>query len=310
MRLVRNAFLLLSVGLSVLAHAANPLMLNLRPVPLSNGWVISGTITTDGTVGILTAANIIDWNLQVTQTTDMVWTEKDSNALNISGVSSDGKYLSVLTFPNGFQDGGTLFVGRGGGGGGIATNAIVADFTQLSVNLGYVGGMAGWQDELLGLNFVGLNRPNHSNYKAALADPNLPNVFNIRVPQIYPPPFKVTMFGSLTTDGTVGSISPGNLIAWKITARMQQIDTYTPSTTQVMAANGVSFDGAKILVDRAGGQLQIGVPGARPTYVTLADFTDPTRPNGFANYYVGNYGVMGEKVRLIGNGVQFHVVTK
>ncbi len=48
------------------------------------------------------------------------------------------------------------------------------------------------------------------------------------------------------------------------------------------------------------GQLVFGVPGMRPTFVTLADFTDPYYPDGFANYYVGNYGVMGEKTPLVG----------
>ena len=155
-----------------------------------------------------------------------------------------------------------------------------------------------------------MNRPGHGKYRAAVKDPTLPNVCNIRVPQIYPPPFRVTMFGTITTDGTIGLLSPANLIAWRITARMQQMDTYTTGMTQVMAASGVSYDGAQLLVDRAGGQLRIGIPGARPTYLTLADFTDPTRPNGYADYYVGNLGVQGEKTPLIRDGAQYHVVAK
>jgi hypothetical protein len=31
----------------------------------------------------LRAVNILDWNLKVVQTTDLTWTEKDSNNLNI-----------------------------------------------------------------------------------------------------------------------------------------------------------------------------------------------------------------------------------
>jgi len=309
MRITKLLAIILLLCLPV-ASAAAPLVLTIRPTALSNGWQISGTITTDGTVGAITAANILDWNLQVTQTTDLVWTEKDSNDLSISGVTSDGFNLFVSTFPNNFQDGGTLVISRPGGIGQIGTNAIVADFTQLSRNLGYAGGMAGWQDELLGLNFIGLNQRNGRQYRAASLDPGQSNVFRIRVPQISPPPYRVTLFGTITTDGTIGSLVPQNLIAWNITARMQQLTTYTPATTSVMAAIGVSYDGAKLVVAHAAGQFLIGAPGARPTYVTLADFTDPTRPNGFANYYLGNYGVMGEKTPLVGPKVQFYPVAK
>ena len=118
MRFLKLLTLALVVSLSVAASAA-PLVLSLRTVNLSNHWQIRGTITTDGTVGPLSSANIIDWNIQLIQTTDLVWTEADSNDLNIRGASSDGTNILVTTFPDAFQDGGTLYVGRGGGGGQI-----------------------------------------------------------------------------------------------------------------------------------------------------------------------------------------------
>lgn len=52
----------------------------------------------------------------------------------------------------------------------------------------------------------------------------------------------------------------------------------------------------------------IGIGGRRPTYITLADFTDQTYPNGFANYYMGNFGVMGDKVPLVGTRVKTYTV--
>jgi hypothetical protein len=301
--------LFLVLSLSIAASAA-PLVLTVKNLPLTNHWQISGTITTDGALGPLTAANIIDWNLKLIQTTDVVWTEKDSTALNTIAVSSDGNSLLVPTFPNGFSTGGTLVVSRGGGGGQIATSAIVADFTDLSRNLGYFGGMAGYQDELLGLNFVGLNQPNNRQYRAATIDPNKLDTFTIRVPQIFPPPFKVTLFGSITTDGTIGALAPSNLIAWNITGRMQNATTYTPASSAVLYANGISYDGTKLLVAHTGGQLVIGISGARPTYVTLADFTDPARPNGFANYYVGNFGLQGERSPLLNSSDTYYAVGK
>jgi hypothetical protein len=311
MRILRRLLILfLVIGSTFAARAQAPLVLKLKTVQLSNGWSINGTITIDGTIGPLTANNIVDWKLQMVQTSDLTWTERDSNDLNISGVSTDGTTIFVNTFPNPFTDGGALYVGRGGGGGRIPTNAVIADFTQLSVNLGYVGGVAGWQDELLGLNYIGLNQPNGKRYKAAQLDPAKPNVFNIRVPQIAPPPYKITLFGTITTDGTIGMLAPQNLVAWKITARMQDIATYSPANTQVMAATGVSYDGVYLLVAHAGGQLRIGLPGARPTYVNLADFTDSKRPNGYANYYLGNYGVMGEKSPLVPSGAKMYALAK
>ena len=85
----------------------------LNPMKLANGWVVTGNITTDGTVGPLTAANIVDWNLKASQTTDFTGTERDSNDFNISGVSTDGKFIHVTTSPDGIQDGGTLYFSRG-----------------------------------------------------------------------------------------------------------------------------------------------------------------------------------------------------
>ncbi len=130
--------------ISISAFAQTTTVFNLTPIPLTNGWKVTGTITTDGTVGALGAANIVDWNLKVVQTTDLKWTEKDSNDLNMSGVVTDGSRVIVATSPDGVSDGGVLYFGRFGSGGNIPTNAVMADFTQLGVNLGYVGGIAGW----------------------------------------------------------------------------------------------------------------------------------------------------------------------
>jgi hypothetical protein len=299
MRFFKLSFLVV-LALSMAASAA-PIVFNLRPINLTNGWRVTGTITTDGTTGVLAAVNILSWDLKVVQTTDMVWTEKDSNALNISRVSTDGNKMFVNTSPDGIQDGGTLFFSRGGDGGQIATNAVICDFTQLSYNLGYgMGGIAGWQDEIGGLNYVGLNQRNRFRYRAASLLSGQPNVFRVNVPTLGTNPILMTMFGTVTTDGTIGALAPQNLIAWNITARNQEIIHYTNTNSTVLNAAGVSSDGISVTVDHAGGQFSLGIGGMRPTFVTLADFTDPTMPNGFANYYVGNYGVMGEKTPLTG----------
>jgi hypothetical protein len=113
-----------------------------------------------------------------------------------------------------------------------------------------MGGIAGWQDELGGLDFVGLNKKNSVLYPAAAAIAGKPNAFRIHVPKLSPAPYLMTMFGTLTTDGTIGALSPQNII-----------------------------------------------------------FTDPMAPNGFANYYMGNFGVMGEKTPLVARSAATYPVT-
>jgi hypothetical protein len=294
--------------LPIASQSQTATVFNLKPIPLTNGWKVTGTITTDGTVGALAAANILDWNLKVVQTSDFFWTEKDSSDANISGVSTDGKKIFVATSPDGVLDGGTLFFNRGGGGGRIPTSTVIADFTQLSTNLGYVGGIAGWQDEIWGLNYVGLNQRNNIKYRAGSAVAGRPNVFHIVVPTISTSPLLMTMFGTITTDGTVGALLPQNIVAWKITARNQDIAYYTKANSVVLSAIGITCDGTLIKVDHAGGQFTIGIGGRRPTFITLADFTDPTYPNGFANYYLGSFGVEGDRSPLVGARVKAYAV--
>jgi hypothetical protein len=300
-------------AVSTMANAATPVVYSLTPINLSNGWQVTGTITTDGSTGYLTPANVVDWNLKIVQTTDMVWTQMNSNNLNISGISSDGKKIYVSTSPDGINDGGALFVGRGGGRGQIPTNAVIADFTQLSVNLGYgIGGIAGWQDEIGGLNFVGLNQRDGTQYPAAsvIAGQLTPRIFSVDVPILATSPTLMTMFGTITTDGTIGTLLPRNIVAWRITARNRDISHMTKLNSRVLGLAGVSTAGNFIRIDHIGGQLLIGAGGRRPTFVTIADFTDPSLPNGFANYYVGIYGVMGRKSPLVGSSATYYLAAK
>jgi len=297
--------------LSIAVEAANPVNFNLNPIKLANGWAITGTITTDGTVGVLASANILNWNLKVMQTTDMVWTEKNSSAANISKVSTDGKKIHVASSPDGIQVGGSLNFSRGGAGGSIPTSALIADFTDLSTNLGYVGGAAGWQDELGGLNYLGLNLRNNIQYHAASSVANQPNVFHISVPTLATNPILMTMFGTITTDGTIGALLPKNIITWKVTARNQDITYLTNGNSQVLTATGISTDGNVIKVGHnAASQFTIGVGGRRPTFVTIADFTDLAVPNGFVNYYMGSFGVMGDRSPLVGTKAAAYIFAK
>jgi hypothetical protein len=120
----------------------------------------------------------------------------------------------------------------------------------------------------------------------------------------------MTMFGSITTDGTIGSLLPQNILAWNITARNQDITNYTKANSNVLSLIGVTSDGTLINVAHGGGQFTIGISSSRPTFVTLADFTDPSYPNGFANYYMGNFGIMGDRSPLVGPRAKTYTVAR
>jgi len=111
MKIARLFTIIALLVLSIVGNATAQVVFKLKPLALANGYQVSKTITTDGTVGPLKATNIVDWNLRVVQTTDMVWIEKATSKLNISGVSTDGKKFFVPTSPDGIQDGGTLYFG-------------------------------------------------------------------------------------------------------------------------------------------------------------------------------------------------------
>jgi hypothetical protein len=177
-----------------------------------------------------------------------------------------------------------------------------------------MGGVAGWQDEIAGLNFVALNQQYNTKYPAAVAvgaslkSPTVKPVsrFMITVPIISGDPL-MTMFGTIITDGTIGNLGPQNIKSWNITARTQSFYYLTKQNSVIMGAQGLSSTGAVLRVDHAAGQFLVGIPGRRPTFVTVADFTDAAYPDGLANYYVGNYGVMGDRWPLVGSTDAFYV---
>lgn len=291
--IVRLLSLLAVVGLSLSASATT---FKLVSVNLGNGWVMNGTIDTDGTVGLLTPANITKWNITVTNTVDMVFDPTNTSAANVSMVSTDGKKIYVPASVDGFTDGGTLNFLSGAGPGGIPTGALVADFTGWNIT----GGVAGWQTNAA-LNYLYLNEPNGTIYTAATILPNKPNTFSFRK-VITTTPTLMTLFGTVTTDGTIGPLAAANFQTWRIVGREQDIQKYNETMSQVINALQVYSDNVTLSVAHNGGDFQIGIPmispRGRPLIVTLADFTDPTYPNGIASYYYGWQGLVGQRAPL------------
>jgi len=279
-----------------LSLAAQVTTFKLRPVNLGNGYMITGTIATDGTVGYLSASNFVKWNISVTQTTDMVFDETNTTALNVSQVSTDGKKIYVPTSPDGFTDGGSLNFLGGGGRGGILTGALVGDFMGWNA----AGGVSGWQTPLA-LNYLSLNEPNASRYTAATVTNN-PKVFRMRPVTITTTPTLMTMFGTITTDGTVGPLAAANFKSWHIVGRDQDIQNYNENNSQILNVLLVSSNNTTLTVANPGGMLQIGLPmvsvRGRPIMVTLADFTDPAYVNGVASYYYSWQGLVASKSPL------------
>lgn len=269
----------------------------LAPIHLDNGYVVTGTIDTDGTIGFLTPANFIKWNLTVTQTTDIVFTEKNTTAGNISMVTTDGKKIYVPSSIDGTTDGGNLTFWGGGPRGGVPYTASVADFTGWNA----AGGAAGWTTPLA-LNYVSLNEPNNTLYAAAKVDKHNPKLFHITQVTIATTPTIQRLFGTILTDGTIGALAPANIKSWHIVGREEDIQKYNELTSHVLSATQVYCDGQTIKVYSAGGILQIGIPvispRGRPIFVTIADFTDPSYPNGIANYYYSIYGLVAQKSPL------------
>lgn len=97
MKTRRLLLILLLTLVSVSAFSqTNPNLYTLRPVKLTNGWQVTGYITTDGTVGYLNSTNIVDWNLKVVQTTDVVWDQTNSSAANIGAFRNENPGAPIL----------------------------------------------------------------------------------------------------------------------------------------------------------------------------------------------------------------------
>lgn len=106
-------------------------------------------------------------------------------------------------------------------------------------------------------------------------------------------PGGVTMFGTVTTDGTVGPLVPANLTGWRVTVRSTTRYDYTPANAPPANVFGVavSADGRKMRVktapDGSGGALSFG------TYmpevgVHVANYSVAWTPGmGFAMYQHG-----------------------
>jgi len=317
----------IGLAFALAAFAVHATTYQLVPLTLDNGTTVRGTIDTDGIVGYLTPGNIVSWDITVTQTTDVVYTDTayapaptEATTVvvtpppEVSGVSSNGKRILVQRSPDtaNFADGGSLLFRAAGNG--EPTWAAVADFTSYTswwYPDSIIGGVGGWVTAFgLSLGAPLTLAPCRANgrcpdYAAATAVNGQPNTFRLaRVTTQAVAPVQ-TLFGTITTDGTVGSLAPNNFLAWHIVGRTQEIQSYNPTNSVIRNLAGTYADNTVLRADnfpnRNPGVLDIGTaptvnnPGIS---VNLADFSDPTYPGGIASYSNGNFGLVASKSPL------------
>lgn len=316
----------IGLAFALAAFATHATTYQLVPLTLDNGTTVRGTIDTDGIVGYLIPGNIVNWDITVTQTTDVVYTDTAYTPApteattvvvtpppEVSGVSSNGKRILVQRSPDtaNFADGGSLLFRAGNG---EPTWAAVADFTSYTSGWypdSIIGGVGGWVTPF----GISLGAPltlapcrangTCSNYAAATAVNGQPNTFRLaRVTTQAVAPVQ-TLFGTITTDGTVGPLAPNKFLAWHIVGRTQEIQSYNPTNSIIRNLGGTYADNTLLRADnfpnRNPGVLDIGTaptvnnPGIS---VNLADFTDPTYLGGIASYSIGNLGLVASKSPL------------
>lgn len=115
-----------------------------------------------------------------------------------------------------------------------------------------------------------------------------------------------TLFGTITTDGTVGPLGSNNFVAWHIVGRTQDIRSFNSTNSQLLNVAGLFTDNSVLKVDNkvngSLGILEIGIPSKNPlllgTSVKIADFTDQSYIGGVASYFYGNFGLLAIKSPL------------
>jgi hypothetical protein len=277
---------LLSIGIILgmpfasfmMANPTTATTFNLTPLDLENGLTVSGTVTTDGTIGNLSASNFTDWNINVASFNEIIYNKNNTHP-NTFLVTTDGQTITVDTSPEG---------GELGFYGGRRFQVQLANFTVPDFYPAFAFYTAGSNFQYLPFNPPSDGSP----YVVAQASSPDSNIFNV-----IPLDFGngITMSGTITTDGDLNQFNP---VDWNIVVReVTVLRTFTQKNSRVLASDSVVTDGSTITVinsdgDNPGGSWAFGLPGFDPTIVQLADFTDPSILGGQA-YYLTPFGYQG-----------------
>lgn len=263
------------------AAAAQATDFQLQPVKLPGGVTVFGTVTTDGTLGPLTPANLVGWRVTVRTATRHDYTPANAPPSSVFGVSvsADGRKLRVATSPDG--NGGALSFGT------LAPEVMV-----------HVANYAvGWPPEMgfamyqYGADFEYTDLPvSPTGQRIVARAPAGSSTFKLAAVDFIS---GAQLTGRITTDGSTGPIGPAQLSDWHLTVRRNEDTVYyrdaSGANSQVLPATaGLSTDGQTLFVARPGGYLGFGVPPAPPARgrgAVPADFTPAAPPKGQAGWF-------------------------
>lgn len=257
----------------------------IQPVRLPGGTTIFGSVSTDGTLGPLSAEHLTGWQVTVRHSTRYRFDPTQAGGVQALGVavSADGRRLSVRTSPDGVRDGGLLAFGSFGPGPEYGVQ--VANFTGPYAAGGVAFYLAGAAFE-----WQWLQAPDGSRRVVAQSAAAAPGQFRL-VPVVFPGGARLS--GSITTDGSTGPIGPAQILSWDLQVDTADDTLYyrdaTGSNSVVLpASQGFSTDGVVLSVARPGGYLGFGVPPAPPRRgagAVLADFTAEAPAQGQAGWF-------------------------
>jgi hypothetical protein len=276
----RNA-MLLPLALLLGASSAQSTDFRLAPVKLPGGATVFGTVTTDGSIGPLSPANLVGWRVTVRTLTRHDYTPANAppqNMLDVS-VSSDGRRMRVATSPD-------------GGGGALSFGTQLPEVMVHVANyaVGWPPGM-GFAMYQYGADFEYADLPvSPTGQRIVARAPAGSNVFKL-VPIEFPS--GASLVGSITSDGSTGAIGPAQLLDWHLTVRRAEDVVYyrdaAGSNSQVLpSTGGLSTDGQTLYVARPGGYLGFGVPAVPPARgrgAVPADFSAVAPPKGQAGWF-------------------------
>lgn len=259
----------LLAAFAAIAAVSGATQFQLQHLDLGGGLSLDGTITTDGTVGALNPANILDWSISATQIDEYHYTQ--ANTTNLSAdVMTDGTSIYLNTSPDGIADGGRLAFYRNSD-----FQARVADFSGDFTS----GGTSMWSGSG-GSGFLPLNQPDNSQYTVATGSNGLFSITQLDFGS------GISMAGTIQTDGSIGS---AHLTAWDVVVRVSQSWNLNRSNSGVRSMWGVSTDGSNMVLTpfdefMNGNSFAIGYGTFDPTLAILGDFSvNPQGEAGFVN---------------------------